>query len=843
MRKVFLSHSSKDKGYVEKVANTIGADNCIYDAYTFEEGMKTLDEIYFGLEETDIFVFFISEHSLRSEWVAKERNRAKNLLEKNSIKRFYPIIIDERIRYDDDRIPKWIKKNYNIKFIGSPIIASNRVRSRMREVVWEANQKLKDRNLFFVGRNEETAKFEERRANFDKPGLKCLNASSAFNGIGRKAFMTHVLKKGNIMKESYSYNLISLEKHESIEDFILKVSDLCSGKADLTKLTSMKMDEKVSLAIDLVVEMQRHNEFIFIDDSGVIVKPNYEMVDWFKEILDRIESKIVFGIASTYKLNTRNEIPTVFAIQMQELSQSERRLMLKEYCDLESIKIDNEKLKAISSILSGYPGQVVFVIQMIKVDGISKTLDQLDEVREYADDRAKVIIDQFVETNEKMYFLAFLSSFDFVSYEVLEKVYEKKSEYKEIMNQFLSVSICEPMGADGEYFRVNDVLKDEVSRRKLFMGDKLSSVFHNLVDCTVNDDFVHNCDLSQYYNVVRNKIITGEVDEKYIIPSHYLKNIVRHYNSRQYDKSSKLCKKIIDGGLIEKYDRELVDEIYYYYCQSLAREHDNDTFFDMIQYPGFKSEDKCFLEGFFYRINGNPNKAIYFLNKALERRPNFPKARRELANAYIAAEDYEAAEKLCAENYREDKNNPYYIQPYFKSLIHKYMISINTIDNKVDNDQNRSGGQSYGYEDSLQKMNIMLEDMKAINTPQAKQMWASMKAEYYTIVTKDLDRAVGVIKKELVNSNESSIYLYLSLFDIGYRFENDEIMRDALLSIEKLIIKQKYFSNAMYLRKARYYASKGDMNSAKAMLKKLRNMPDGTMEKLRVEIEEKQVLC
>lgn len=834
MKKVFLSHSSKDKVYVEKVVEKIGVDNCIYDKYTFEEGMETLDEIYKGLEETDIFVMFISGYSLESPWVKKERVRAKSLFDANSIQRFYPIIIDSKIKYDDDRIPKWMQERFNIKQITSPTISANRIRSRMREIVWGANQKLKQRNQFFIGRNEEIAKFEDRRSDFDRAELKCINASSAFVGIGRKAYMAHVLKKDNMMRQSYDYNLITLEKHESIEDLILKISDLSSGRADPSKIALMSMDEKVSLAVELIKDMQAHNEYIFINDEGVIVRPNSEMAEWFQDILSKIEPKLVLCVASIYNLHMRNTLEAVFSCQMKELSKNERRLMLKECCKLEDIDISCEDLKTISSILSGYPGQVFYAVQMIKDDGVRTTLNQLHEVKEYADTRSQTVIERYASSEDEQDFLVFLASFDFVGYEILDKVYEKHHDCQKMVERFISVSICEYMGAEGEYIRVNDVLKDIIFRRRMSMGKELTKLFEELADCTVNDDFIHSTDLSQYYNVVRNKVATGDFDEKYIIPSHYIKSIVKHYNGRQYEKASRLCKTIIDGDRINNFDPEIVYEIYYYYCQSLAREHNKDAFFKAVDYEGFKEEDRTFLLGFYHRINGEPEKAINNLSRALSIRQNFPKAKRELANAFLASEDYESAERLCVENYNDDKTNPYYIQPYFESLVHRFS-SINnaTSSSKCNNEDFLIETKK---EEVISLMKEMLNTMEHIELPQAKQMLASMKAEFYATIENDFDKSMNVIDEGLSQASETSIYLYLTKFDIAYRYNEKKIMKEAIDSIETIVKNQTYFMNAMNLRRARYYAVLNDKRSASSMLGKVKNMPNHAMEKIKEEI-------
>ena len=79
MIKAFLSHSSTDKeNYVRIVAKKLGKQNIHYDEFTFEEGEKTITEIFKGIDQSELFVFFISNESLNSAWVKKEIFTAKN---------------------------------------------------------------------------------------------------------------------------------------------------------------------------------------------------------------------------------------------------------------------------------------------------------------------------------------------------------------------------------------------------------------------------------------------------------------------------------------------------------------------------------------------------------------------------------------------------------------------------------------------------------------------------------------------------------------------------------------------------------------------------------------------
>ena len=114
MPTIFLSHSSADKErYVRIVANQLekhlDQHTIHYDEYTFESGMKSMEEIKRSLEDTDLFVVFLSKKALESDWVKKELLISKELLGKEIIKRIYPIVIDADLKWNDKKIPDWLK--------------------------------------------------------------------------------------------------------------------------------------------------------------------------------------------------------------------------------------------------------------------------------------------------------------------------------------------------------------------------------------------------------------------------------------------------------------------------------------------------------------------------------------------------------------------------------------------------------------------------------------------------------------------------------------------------------------------------------------------------------------
>ena len=76
MVKAFLSHSSVDKDVVRKVKNKIQRFWTYFDEDCFNPGEDFRTAITDRLEDTNLFVLFVSQNSLNSSWVRFEMDEA-----------------------------------------------------------------------------------------------------------------------------------------------------------------------------------------------------------------------------------------------------------------------------------------------------------------------------------------------------------------------------------------------------------------------------------------------------------------------------------------------------------------------------------------------------------------------------------------------------------------------------------------------------------------------------------------------------------------------------------------------------------------------------------------------
>lgn len=205
MAKAFLSHSSSDKSLVRKIANLLGNQRCVLDENSFEPGAKTLDEIFRELDESDVFVLFISDKALNSNWVQTEINMAYKAMSEDKLDRILPIIIDEKVDHTDHRIPKWLSNDYNLRYIKNEVIIYHKIRDALYDVSYKKSEHNQALERIFVGRNEEMARFERDVNNLEGWTPTYIIAYNFYQGIGRSTFLKNALLKAQFISKLSSH--------------------------------------------------------------------------------------------------------------------------------------------------------------------------------------------------------------------------------------------------------------------------------------------------------------------------------------------------------------------------------------------------------------------------------------------------------------------------------------------------------------------------------------------------------------------------------------------------------------------------------------------------------------
>ncbi|MEM7041936.1 MAG: toll/interleukin-1 receptor domain-containing protein [Pseudomonadota bacterium] len=149
--KAFLSHSSADKHLVKQVADFLRRARVWFDEMHIETAADLRTALRKGIRETDLFVLFASENSLRSEWVNWEVAIAERQFLAGKIEKIAAFVIDDKVTHKD--LPE-IFQNTRIDNSRSP----KHIASEIQRII-QQNQSATKQALF-VGRRREIQEAE-----------------------------------------------------------------------------------------------------------------------------------------------------------------------------------------------------------------------------------------------------------------------------------------------------------------------------------------------------------------------------------------------------------------------------------------------------------------------------------------------------------------------------------------------------------------------------------------------------------------------------------------------------------------------------------------------------------
>ncbi|SKB34309.1 TIR domain-containing protein [Acetoanaerobium noterae] len=818
--KVFLSHSSSDKDhYVRVVSKKMERDRIIYDEYTFEEGVKSIEEIDRGLNSSDLFVVFLSENSLNSHWVKYELFKANTLLtESSKLERIFPIIIDNRIKHDDKRIPDWLREN-NLKVVISPNKAVQLIHQRLIEMSFSKHPKLAEKNRIFVGRNDVIEEFEMRINDFRKK-VPAFIIASGLPTIGRKKVIYHSWIKTDTIKYSYIPPIINLDSHESIEDFVFKLCDL--GLTERRKIEisiSTPLEVKVGIAAKLLYELRDEHQRVFINDNGCIITHSRELVGWFKDLYEKVSEigYMVIGIASKYRVYEayQYDYENIMFSHIEELSKSERERLFYRYLQLEDLELLSQDVDFFVGLLKGYPEQTMYASQLIKQLGVAEAKRKSHLIVDYNTDRVVEIIKEYSEDSHALGILALLSEFGTIGYETFFEVVGNDNANYRYLEEFYAKGICVNIGTNKEYIRLNDIIHDYLIRMSLKLPNEYSLAITKSLDAFIHDynQDEYIIDLTEYQYMIKRALLENKVENiaRLLAPSHYLKTMKELYDIRKnYKDVIILADRVLTNESF--IDNHIKQEIRYYLCLALARKND-DRFHQEVRKISGAEHD--FLYGFYYRLSGKTDKAIERYEEALSKRKKFARAQRDLVQVYLSIDDFETAYNLAKENYKNDKkSNPFHIHAYFTSLLRNSRV-----------------------EDKSIELNKLLSELNKNQHNNAEEFYLRCKSQYLAYCENDEKQSIDLINEALVKYPNNH-WVLMDKFYICVKFKKINELKKIHNDFVKNYTNNLASNNNTLTKMKIIIASlEGNNDVIPSLISELNYYPERVLEKLRTRYE------
>lgn len=678
--KMFFSHSSAQKPFLEDVLKIIGHNNSIVDKYTFESGRPLWDEIRRAIDQCEIFVYLISKESLSSEWCQKEISYVRDLKDDGKIV-FVPFIIDENVNINDPDIKKWIRDEYLTDTFVKPKLLAHLLKRKIRNLTMANSPIQKSLNNIFVGRELEMKNLTENYFN-ENDYVKSSIIVSGIPHVGRKRFLREFLATKalpNINQADPIEIRLDKENNDGIVDFLCQINDIVDvySYEDLIQTAKDKVTF-VKTAVLLLNTLHDYKEHILITDNGVIVHATGKLAEWFLDILKSDELKLAlhFSIASRYA--PRPDISDIFtditSTSISTLNPTEMKTLINAHAYLYDLEIDSRDVDYLINELSGYPEQAIRSVRIIKESSFPVLKKKLPEIKMLYDKDFHPIIEEFKKDENAFQVLLLMSYFEFISYDYLCLIFgEDVCQYIE---RFHHYSLIESFGTGHKYLCLNSAFVDYLRRNKQFkLNERNKKTLRSITAQVINetDDRITDISYRLYATKEYLRKSTGYIDEKYLIPSLVLKVIAEEYNAKHDDTVIVLADKILNGYNSKSYE-EITRSLTYWLCCALCRKKDS-RFVNEVRYFEQSPYAYNFLYGFYYRHKKKYDKAFEYYQEALSQPPseyddNYrSKAEHEMVIVCMQRKDYDSALSLAEKSYKHNPHNTYHIEAYYRCLV------------------------------------------------------------------------------------------------------------------------------------------------------------------------------
>lgn len=676
---MFISHSSIQKTYVEELVKLIGTNYLVVDKYTFESGEKLWEEIRSTINECNHFVFLISKEALVSDWVKQEISYVRERIDYDAI-HFYPVIIDETIGIEEPDIPKWIKKEYLVNKYVNPSILSVLLKRKILRSVWEEFPSLQEQSHLFIGRDEELQ--ELSKLYFENSGTsKNTLIVAGLNNIGRKRLLREFVSKRVVVKgDSTDLIDIRLTDTDSISEFAIQLNDIL-GQFSYDSLLSNIKDKESSLTttVSLLNQLHEVKENIIINDDNCIVKSNGRLTEWFVDLVKdgRLCNHLHCSIASRYtpRPDLNQIFPHIVTLQIHPLSNNNMELLFNAYSKLRELSIPNVDMRFFIDKLSGYPGQVLSIINSIEQSNIAIVKKGINKFICQYDQSYQTVITEIRDDSRAFQILILLSNFEFISYDYLCRICGEN--IADVLERFHYLSLTESFGLGKQYICLNSAITDYIRRVKFKLSSDYSKKIKDITRQIIIDTDDNITDLSyRLYaakSILKEGIKGGKIDERYLLPSFILKVITEEYYEGNNDNVIFLADRIKKGYHKKSYE-EIIRSINYWLCCALCRNKDS-RFFKEISYFINSPYSYYFLQGFYYRHIKQYEKAKEYYEKALNNVRQYDddnyasKAEHEMVMVCMFLGRYEEALDLAKHSYERNPANTYHIESYFRCLV------------------------------------------------------------------------------------------------------------------------------------------------------------------------------
>ncbi|MBW7900456.1 MAG: TIR domain-containing protein [Rhodocyclaceae bacterium] len=683
-RKVFLSHSSKDKFLVDPVFRQLRAANAHFDEATFEHGETSATAIFDAISKTEVFALFLSKNSVQSRWVQTEIGLAQHRIFSGRISKVMVFLIDD---VEPTFIPEWLRSYVYLRS-SSPGAIGASLRAALLTLAIEQDSSLD----FFEGRDREVRALKDAISVLQEPPSVITLAGN--EGIGRRTLARRVLSdvQPHLVRVPIEIPLRDSEGEVEFYRVVLaktKSLSVIEFVDTVEAFSDLESTDRTAEIAKLIQQLSDQRQMLFLRGRNAVIQDDGHFPDWLRRLVTSLvnTSWPLLTIISRRMISPpkRVDYKNATFLMVGSLERADSRRLLNLWLKQLKVPISNELADEIVTHVSGHPRNIQIAARLASEFGPARLITErrtfIDAIRQHTIHLIEDI--KLNAVRERL--LALFLEFDYLSADdLLSAVPDIPEDTLNTEMGFLhDHGLIE---TDGAYLRFAPYLRDVFDRfdwshnAEEELSKSRARLLERIADMSDAELMsVSTLDSAILAALVSEKSIENPILKRALLPSHLLRVAREFYDNRDFVRTIELTRRAYEGKGKLSVDAQLeclrlrglasvragipgeisrVQEEFAKYSEQLAK------------------RNSAFLQGFSHRYEGQMDLAEEEFRKAykLGGDRNFH-VLRELARLCSFREEFDEGEEFARAAY-EIAPTPYIIDTLLEILIEKHRSDL-----------------------------------------------------------------------------------------------------------------------------------------------------------------------
>lgn len=680
--KAFLSHSSKDKDYVEEVASLMRPGSYDLDSETFDAGLVNSQAIIQALRRADLFCLFLSSNSVNSAYVEFELLLGLEFIASGKIARFLAICLDEEA---------FSHASSNAKFF-------NIVRKRLTP---ESAARLIEGTLIstrqaeesgfnpFLGREKELLELESQISDHGRPAAKALfisgNHGSGRRSLARAFYQSQFPRSGKIIPEIKIDTFSGI--HELYRNILTALRPTLTARELRSRIQAFdlaNLDEQRRQAADLLNALLPAQEVAFLVDNGGILSDSGSLTDEIDGLVSKLTTRphppaIIIAPRMIPSKLRRPENDLAY-VGVRSLSYEATKRLLSRLSKDRDIILSDDAMDELIKLSDGHPFNIYRLVQEIEERGTQTFLASPGDFIDWKHRQSSEYLSKLELSEMDVKLLALLRSVPELDFTAI--VAALSVDAQAASDALSKLTHLHVVDGTGDRFQISPALLIATERDRRIRLPK--NVEQNAMRNIANSLSVRLEEGTASISLVNTAIIAS-LDSSdslsgfaaaFLLPSHYVWMAKRSYDQKYWADSIRYAREGLKGA--GRLSVEGVVAACRYICLAGARTGNADVFeegirkLESINTSSWVGSNVAFLKGFQARLKGRLPVAETLFKQAYKLSPGNTSAARELAAVCLARDNLDEAEQFAREAFGHAQRNPYVVDIFLAVLVRKH---------------------------------------------------------------------------------------------------------------------------------------------------------------------------